>query len=121
MAEHSATMEEIKSALKYIETQLQSVKQSAVALDIDFDQLRNKFHDMDKGTAVLTSSVKAITESMATLAVAVALLKTTADRWHGIVVAALVLGPILSSIIAIMLRYVLFGHPMSSGGGGLIQ
>ena len=44
-------------------------------------------------------------------------LQEMAARWHGIVLAALIGGPVLGALVGILVRLVLFGRPLTEGTG----
>lgn len=44
-------------------------------------------------------------------------LQEMAARWHGIVMAALIGGPVLGALVGILVRLILFGRPLTEGTG----
>lgn len=44
-------------------------------------------------------------------------LQEMASRWHGVVMAALIGGPVLGALVGILMRLVLFGRPLTESTG----
>lgn len=108
-----------------IRGELHSIRTSMDNLREDYQQSREEYlrdyHKLDKQTALTSQSVSEMAATVKIMAEGIDKLDSMADRWRGVVITCLFLGPIVGSVIGgvsvFLLRLWLFGEPLSKTPG----